>query len=216
MRYNSTSKPTNTSPRIEEKRRNPLVVPFIIVLSIAVVLAVLFIVFTNGDRLMGGDDYSSRRDLVPPTGYKRYESDVLGMSFVLSDTAKELDLQNYDLAYRDNGFYFYVNAMSYQELEESTYNNQPDPWRTDVKGYSRDFIIKNGISEDNLYYNEEENFAVITDTYIDSEYQYYDHYLIMDNGEAIYLINFNCPASEKENLEDLFDDLDDYVYVSQR
>ena len=212
MRYNSTSKPTNTAKRVEQKRSYIFLIPIIAVVVIAAILVGLFFLIPE----LREDEYARERaEKAPPEGYTRYSNEALSMSFVLSNSARQLTLQNYDLAYYDNGYYFYVNAMSYQELEEATYNNMPDPWRTDVEGYSRDFIIKNNMSDKQLVYNEDENIAVITSTYIGQEGSYYDHYVIMDNGEAIFLINFNCPAEKEAEFKDVFDMLDDYIYVKK-
>lgn len=212
MRYNSTSKPTNTAKRVEEKRRHTFLIPLI---AIAVVVALIVGLFFLIPELTEDEYARERAEKVPPEGYTRYSSDVLNMSFVLSNSARQLTLQSYDLAYYDNGYYFYVNAMSYQELEEATYNNMADPWRTDVEGYSRDFIIKNNMRDDQRVYNKDEDIAVITSTYIGDGEAYYDHYVIMDNGEAIFLINFNCPADKEEAYKDIFDMLDDYIYVKK-
>ena len=105
---------------------------------------------------------------------------------------------------------FTVNAMSYQELEEATYNDMPDPWPTNVKDYIRNFVIVNGFSLKDYTYDEEKNIAQIK---IDFEYpaeagdrpDEYCHFVVMDNGEAIYFITYSCKQTLREKYEPIFD-----------
>lgn len=146
----------------------------------------------------------------------------IGLSFYLPTEFTESNYADCDIAFtklklgedgKSEGIEaeFTVNAMSYQELEESTYNNMPDPWPTNVRDYIRNFVIVNGFSLNDYTYDEERNVAEIK---IDFQYpaeagdrpDEYCHFIVMDNGEAIYFITYSCKKTMREHYEPLFDE----------
>lgn len=146
----------------------------------------------------------------------------IGLTFYVPEDFTESNYEGVDIAYTkihidENGqrqgieAEFTVSAMSYQELEEATYNNMPDPWPTNVEDYIRDLVIKNGFSLKDYTYDKERNVGELK---VDFEYpadagdmpDEYLHFVAMDNGEAIYLITYSCKKTFKEQYVPLFDE----------
>ncbi len=144
----------------------------------------------------------------------------IGLKFYLPTEFTEATYQGCDIAYTklhydENGnkqgveAEFTVNAMSYEELQNATYNEMPDPWPTNVLDYIRNFVIVNGFSLKDYTYDKEKNVAELKIVYkypaeAENMPDEYCHFVVMDNGEAIYLITYSCKAIYKEIYEPLF------------
>lgn len=135
---------------------------------------------------------------------------LLGLTFELTDDFEERTYSGYTYSFSNGEAEFLIAAMSYQQLEESTYDNMPDPWPTNVYDYSRHFVIVNGIGLSHWEYDEEENVAMVKHVfeytgedamYMEDEYV---HYVMMDNGEAIYFITYSCKIDYRDKYEPLF------------
>ena len=135
---------------------------------------------------------------------------LIGLTFRLTPDFEERNYSGYTHSYTNGPADFLVAAMSYQQLEEATYDEMPDPWPTNVYDYSRHFVIINNIGLKYWSYDEANNIATIKHVFkytgedagmLEDEYV---HYVIMDNGEAIFFITYSCEISERETYEPLF------------
>ena len=133
----------------------------------------------------------------------------IGLSFYVPDDWEDRDYMYADIAYTNGEANFEVDASSYEELAEMTYEGAPDPWPDNVYDYVRQFVLYNSLPLSDYVYDEETDVA-----YVEFEFEYpaeaggmpdeYLLYVFMDNGEAIYVITYYCNAKYREVYEPLF------------
>lgn len=133
----------------------------------------------------------------------------IGLSYYVPEDWEKLTVQYADHAYTNGEAHIEIDAQSYEELAEGTYNDMPDPWPTNVYDYVRQFVLYNSLPLSDYVYDEEKDVA-----YIDFEFEYpaeagnmpdeYLLYVFMDNGEAIFVITYYCEVKYRETYEPLF------------
>lgn len=165
-------------------------------------LAVTLVLLSAFSLYSCGDD--------TPEGMVKYYD--LGLTYYLPKEFESRTYSGYDYSYSDGTAEFLIAAMSYEELENATYDNLADPWPTNVYDYSRKLVTVNGIGLGNWSYDEEKDTAFIEYVYSytgeDAAYMEdeFINYVVMDNGEAIFFITLSCRVSVRDAYEPKFEE----------
>ena len=200
-RKNKKASAKTNTPTSNGKLKLILIACAVLVVIVAITLILVFALNAN--------------DPNAPEGTVKHQE--IGLTFYLPESFEKRNYSGYQHSYSDGDAEFLLAAISYQDLEEATdENGMPTPWPTTVYDYSRRFVIENSgvgfdMGLDDWQYDEAENVATIkgyfpyNGTEVEGMDDVYTHYIIMDNGEAIFFLTFSCEIESREIYEPLFD-----------